>query len=500
MSDMIRRDLRIALRGLRQRAGFTAVAVLTLAIGIGAVTAIFSVVNGVLLRPLPYEKPGDLVWVRVRLKADPSAPLSTSEYWDLRDRQRSFERVTAFVDGTVNLTGSGAPERLRSGYVTADVLPVLGVAPVLGRGFSPDDDLPGRPPVALLSDGLWRRRFGADPDIVGRTLMLDDAPTTVIGVMPSGFQLPTHFRGAAMELWLPLQLDPAFDRTERGWHYLDVVARLRPGVTTAAAHSEVASLMATMLAEYPMEYNADFTGAATPLAERIVGDVRPAILVLLGAVALLLLIACANVATDSARTPMASPRNTTTPSQMPATVVPRPTANPSTRVVRATAPQPKATTSRTSAALPRPEFRRLDTTTTTATNTKTSTMFCLTRNAAAPAAPAAIAHHVADLRPDRSSDTSVDAIPASTKGRPSSSALTTEAPNSGVTRKIAIVAAGTTTGVTAPGVLDARRPIAPARKTDATTATSPIARRARGPPNRSATANSPTRNGGRSNQ
>ncbi len=296
MSDMLRRDLRIALRGLRQRAGFTAVAILTLAIGIGAVTAIFSVVNGVLLRPLPYEKPGDLVWVRVRLKADPSAPLSTSEYWDLHDRQRSFERVAAFVDGTVNLTGSGAPERLRSGYVTADALPVLGVAPVLGRGFSPDDDLPGRPPVALLSDGLWRRRFGADPDIVGRTLMLDDAPTAVIGVMPPGFQLPTHFRGAAMELWLPLQLDPAFDRTERGWHYLDVVARLRQGVTTAAAHNEVASLMATMLAEYPMEYNADFTGAATPLAERIVGDVRPAILVLLGAVALLLLIACANVA------------------------------------------------------------------------------------------------------------------------------------------------------------------------------------------------------------
>ena len=296
MSDTLRRDLRIALRGLRQRAGFAAIAVLTLAIGIGAVTAIFSVVNGVLLRPLPYRDPGALAWVRVHLKGDPSAPLSEAEYWDLRERQRSFERVAGFTDASVNLTGSGAPERLRTGYVTADVLPLLGVAPILGRAFGREDDLPGRSPVALLSDGLWRRRFGADPAVVGRTLILDDAPTMVIGVMPPGFQLPTHFTGAAMEMWLPLQLDPATDRGERGWHYLDVVARLRPEVTMAAAHTEVTALMRGMLAEYPMEYNADFAGAATSLTDQIVGDVRPAILVLLGAVALLLVIACANVA------------------------------------------------------------------------------------------------------------------------------------------------------------------------------------------------------------
>ena len=296
MNDTLRRDLRIALRGLRQRAGFTTIAVLTLAIGIGAVTAIFSVVNGVLLRPLPYQDPAALTWIRVRLKANPSSFLSAAEYWDLRERQRSFERVGAFADGTVNLTGSGAPERLRSGYVTADVLPLLGVAPVIGRAFAPENDLPGRPPVVLLSDGLWRRRFGGDPGVVGRTLMLDDAPTTVIGVMPPGFQLPTHFTGASMEAWLPLQLDPAADRTERGWHFLDVVARLRPGVTLAAAQNEVASLMAAMLTDYPMEYNADFAGMASPLVDYILGDVRPAILVLLGAVALLLLIACANVA------------------------------------------------------------------------------------------------------------------------------------------------------------------------------------------------------------
>jgi putative ABC transport system permease protein len=296
MNDTLRRDVRLAFRGLRQRAGFSMIAVLTLAIGIGAVTAIFSVVNGVLLRPLPYQDPAALSWIRVRLKGNPASALSAPEYWDLRDRQRSFERVGAFADGTVNLTGSGAPERLRTGYVTADLLPLLGVTPVLGRGIAPDDDLPGRPQVALLSDGLWRRRFGADPAIVGRTLTLDDAPTTVIGVMPPGFQLPTHFTGLPMEAWLPLQLDPAADRTERGWHFLDVVARLRPGVTAASAREEVSSLMAAMLAEYPMEYRADFAGMASPLSDYILGDVRPAILVLLGAVALLLLIACANVA------------------------------------------------------------------------------------------------------------------------------------------------------------------------------------------------------------
>ena len=296
MNDTIRRDLRVALRGLRQRAGFTAIAVLTLAIGIGAVTAIFSVVNGVLLRPLPYEDPAALTWIRVRLKGNPASALSAPEYWDLRERQRSFERVGGFADGTVNLTGSGTPERLRSGYVTADILPLLGVAPAMGRAFTAEDDLPGRPPVVLLSDGVWRRRFGADPAIVGRTLLLDDAPTTVIGVMPPGFQLPTHFTGAPMEAWMPLQLDPAADRSERGWHFLDVVARLRPNVTPSVAKAEVRSLMAAMLARYPMEYNADFAGIATPLTEYILGDVRPAILVLLGAVALLLIIACANVA------------------------------------------------------------------------------------------------------------------------------------------------------------------------------------------------------------
>jgi predicted permease len=289
-------DLRYALRGLRQRPGFTAIAVLTLALGIGANTAIFSVANGVLLRSLPYDRPDRLVMIWGHRTQEPQAELSTSEYWDLSEQGRSFSRIAAYVDGTATLTGGGAPERLRAGYLTGDALPVLGVTPALGRGFTVEEDRPNGPRAVLLSDALWRRRFGADPSIVGRVLILDDAPTPVAGVMPAGFQLPSHYSGTGMELWSPLQLDPAADRTDRGWHFLHAIGRLRDGVTVDAASSEVSSLMRGMLAQYPTKYTPEFSGSATTVAQEVVGDIRPAILVLLGAVALLLLIACANVA------------------------------------------------------------------------------------------------------------------------------------------------------------------------------------------------------------
>jgi putative ABC transport system permease protein len=294
--DTLRHDLRAALRSLRHRPGFAAVAVLTLALGIGATTAIFSLVNGVLLRPLPYDRPEQLLLVHTRLDGESGRQLSLPEYWDLRERARSFSGLAAFSEGSLTLTGSGAPERLEAGFMTAEALPLLGVPPVRGRGFTREEDLPGRPPVVLLSDGLWRRRFGADSGIVGRTLILDDLPTTVLGVMPPGFQLPTHYAGQGMELWSLLQLDPSIDRTERGWHWLNVMARLRPGVDEAAAAREVATLTADMLRRYPNEYDADFTGSASPAAGVVVGDIRPVLLVLMGAVALLLLIACTNVA------------------------------------------------------------------------------------------------------------------------------------------------------------------------------------------------------------
>ena len=296
MIDVIRHDLRYALRSLHQRPGFTALTVLTLALGIGATSAIFSVVNGVLLQPLPYDRPDDVMMIHTRLEGNPRGELSLPEYWDLREQARAFTHFAAFSDGSLTVTGSGTPERLQAGFVTADAFPLLGVSPVRGRGFAAEEDLPGRPAVVVLSDGLWRRRFGADPEIVGRTLILDDEPTTVLGVMPPGFQLPTHYAGSGMELWTLLRLEPAVDRSERGWHWLTAMGRARPGVGAGGADREVAALMAGMLQRYPNEYDLDFAGSAGPAAEELVGDIRPVILVLMGAVGLLLLIACANVA------------------------------------------------------------------------------------------------------------------------------------------------------------------------------------------------------------
>jgi putative ABC transport system permease protein len=289
-------DLRYALRGLRQRPGFALVAILTLALGIGATTAIFSVVNGVLLRPLPYDRPERLAMIWGHRTTQPLAELSVPEYWELRERTRAFAGVAALADGHLNLTGAGDAERLNAGYVTANAPALLGVTPRLGRGFTAEEDLPGGPAAVLLSDGLWRRRFGADPGVVGRTVVLDDTPTTVVGVMPPGFQLPAHYAGPPMELWAPMQLDPASDRSVRGWHFLTVMGRLRDGVELEAATAEVSTLMRGMLAEHPTDYTPEFDGSATPMSQEVVGDVRPALLILLGAVGLLLLMACANVA------------------------------------------------------------------------------------------------------------------------------------------------------------------------------------------------------------
>jgi predicted permease len=296
MMDGLRHDLRFALRGLLRRPGFTAVVVLTLALGIGTNSAIFSVVNGVLLRPLPYDRPGQVATIWVRWPGNPQGELSQPEYWDLKEQNRSFSRLAAYASGSLTLTGSGEPERLRAGFMSRDALPLLGVPPARGRAISPDDDRPGAPIVALLGDGLWRRRFGADPSVIGRKVILDDAPATIIGVMPPGFQLPTDYAGPGAEIWAPLQLDPAIDRSERGWHWANVMARLRPGVDIASASQEVGALARRMHDTYPNEYKPAFGGFAVIAADDLVGEIRPAILVLLGAVGLLLLIACANVA------------------------------------------------------------------------------------------------------------------------------------------------------------------------------------------------------------
>ncbi|HEY8256068.1 MAG TPA: ABC transporter permease [Gemmatimonadales bacterium] len=296
MIDALLQDFRYGLRQLWRSPAFTATAVLTLALGIGATSAIFSVINGVLLRPLPYERPDRLAMINGHWALKDRAELSEAEFWDMREQARSFEGVAAYADGSVNLTGSGTPERLLMGVLTANGLPLLGVTPALGRPFTAEEDRPGQAPVVLLSDGLWRRRFGGDPKIIGRQVMLDDTPTTVIGVMPAGFQLPSHYSGRRMEAWAPLTLDPAADRGERGFHYLETIARLRDGTSLEMADREVSALMARMKETYAGKYAAEFAGSASGVPGVVTGSVKPAMLVLLGAVGLLLLIACANVA------------------------------------------------------------------------------------------------------------------------------------------------------------------------------------------------------------
>ena len=294
--DTLLHDLRFALRTLRKSPGFTTVAVLTLALGIGATTAIFSVVNGVLLRPLPYGQPERVVMLWNHWKGWPETWLSQAEYWDFSDQNRSFEGVAAFTDGTRNITGNGDPEKLRADFVTANAFPLLGVRAARGRTFTAQEDQPGSG-VAIISDGLWKRRFGGDPGVVGRSIQLDDSAVTVIGVMPPGFQLPLDFAGQSKDLWLPLALvrdSAAADG--RGNHGLNAFAKLGPGVTLAAANAEVGAIAKRMTELYPTEEPEGFGSFIVPVTTQVMGDVRPALLLLLGATAFVLLVACANVA------------------------------------------------------------------------------------------------------------------------------------------------------------------------------------------------------------
>lgn len=297
--DTLLQDLRYALRSFRRSPGFTAVAVFTLALGLGAATAIFSVVNGVLLRPLPYPDPDAVVRISNSWEGTPRAQLSPAEYFDYRDRSDAFAAFGVYATGQeMNLTGSGSPERLQASYLTAGVFPALGVEPALGRAFTPEEDRPGGDRVVVLSHGLWRRRFGGSPDVVGQRITLDGVSYAVIGVMPADFRLPEDFgAGAATELFVPLR----YDRTtvpNRSRHFLLAVGRLKGGMTVERARQSLRAIAAQFVRDYPDAYPAEmrFTATVVPLREEVLGAVRPALLVLLGAVGSLLLIACANVA------------------------------------------------------------------------------------------------------------------------------------------------------------------------------------------------------------
>ena len=288
-------DLRFALRRLARAPGFTAAAIVCIALGIGANTAIFSVINAVLLRPLPHEAPERLVgiWEASEFRRSERNTVSPANYQDWRSASRSFSGMAAVSGGTANLTGGGAPVEVSVQATTANLFDVLGIRPALGRTFVPADDEPDAPPVALLSHGLWQRRFAGDPGIVGSTIRLDGTPTTVIGVMPSWTE--AIGREPRPGLWLPMRLDPATDYRATSGRYLLVVGRLAPGATVERAQSELATIAARLEAEYP-EFNSGWSVNVVPLTEQVVGAVRRPLALLGGVVLLVLLIACGNVA------------------------------------------------------------------------------------------------------------------------------------------------------------------------------------------------------------
>ena len=287
-------DLRLALRLLRRNPAFAATAILLLALGIGANTAIFSVVNAVLLRPLPYQDPDRLmqIWHVPPAKSFPGMSyfsVSPANFLDWQRQNTSFEDMAAYGGTVLNLGGTDRPDSLFGATVVPGFFSILRVQPALGRTFSPDEDRPGQGHVVILSDQLWRNHFGANPAIVGQDIVLNGEPYHVVGVMPPGFKFPSWAK-----LWVPMAWSDE-KRAVRGNHNYSVIGRLKPGVDIRAAKSELSAISVRLEQLYP-EDDKGWGATIIPLRQQLVGDIRPALLVLLGAVAFVLLIACANVA------------------------------------------------------------------------------------------------------------------------------------------------------------------------------------------------------------
>ncbi|HEY6217029.1 MAG TPA: ABC transporter permease [Pyrinomonadaceae bacterium] len=291
-------DIRFGLRMLLKSPSISIVATIALALGIGANTAIFSVVNAVLLRPLPFPDSESLVSV---FEADTQRGLvrgshSYPNFFDLRAQNTVFERVASYHSGDYILTGRGEPARLRGEVVTADLFPLLGVAPMLGRTFLPDEDKPGNGRVVILSEQLFRKNFSSDPSILNQAITLEGRPFTVVGVMPASFEFP--IQNDPVELWTTIAGDASGKEpvtVERGAHFLSVIGRLKSGVTKEQAQAELTTIAARLEKQYPDE-NAHKTLRFESALTALVGNIRPALLILLAAVACVLLIACANVA------------------------------------------------------------------------------------------------------------------------------------------------------------------------------------------------------------
>jgi putative ABC transport system permease protein len=288
-------DFRFGLRMLAKSPGFTAVAVVTLALGIGANTAIFSVVNAVLLEPLPYRDSGELVdvWSTMISQGVPISGASAPDFREWRNRNSSFTGMEAFYYGNFDLAASGTePSRLQGAAVSPEMFPLLGVNPALGRGFLNSEAEWGHHRVALLSDAVWRSKFASDPAVLGRTIHLDGEDFTIVGVLPHG--MPFFDDLPPVDLYVPLSYAPGDNMNSRGNHYLYVVARLKPGLTLAQSQSEMARIASQLEKEFPV--NKGLGAKVVSVRDQLVGDVRTTLLVLLGAVAFVLLIACVNVA------------------------------------------------------------------------------------------------------------------------------------------------------------------------------------------------------------
>jgi putative ABC transport system permease protein len=292
--ETVLQDLRYAVRVLFKQPGFTALAVIALALGIGANSAIFSVVNAVLLRSLPYDEPERLVMIWGTRPQSDRTSTSAADFIDYREQNQVFEQVAAFNAAGFTLTGTEEPEQIRGARVSADFFSVLRAQPIMGRAFQAEDDKPGAARVVVLGQKLWQRRFNSDQNIVGNVVTLNGQSFTVIGIMPAEFQftVPGFFRTPA-ELWAPIALIK--DNTTRGNQYLRVIARLKSGVGLERAQAEMTTIAGQLQQEYP-NTNTGLGVRLISLHEQVVGNIRPALLILLGTVGFVLLIACANVA------------------------------------------------------------------------------------------------------------------------------------------------------------------------------------------------------------
>jgi putative ABC transport system permease protein len=299
--ETILKDIHYGIRSLLKHPGFTAIAVITLALGIGANTAMFSVINAVLLRPLPYRDPARLVtiWEESPERGMYQMPVSLANLRDWIDQNQSFEQISAYTFTNLNLTGTGEPARLGTVRSSANLFPLVGATPVIGRSFLPEEDKEGANHVVILGHALWQSRFASDPGIVGKSLTLNNQSYTVVGVMASNSQFPVGFGymgkvlNDPIDLYVPLAASGR--ETERGNYSFFAIGRLKPGVSIDQARAEMTTIERRLEKQYP-DGNTGIGISLVPTQEQTVKEIRPALLVLFGAVAFLLLIACANIA------------------------------------------------------------------------------------------------------------------------------------------------------------------------------------------------------------